>query len=473
MKITIDGYLIEIKDESSILEVLGRLGITEIESPCGGRGTCGKCMVTAKIGDSFKEVLACQTRACDVQDVLLFEYGTAQILEKGACFIYPADKASGYAVATDIGTTTVVSHLIDMSNGERVATVSRSNAQRVYGADVVTRISACMNGKLNELCDAIRRQLMEMENELMERVPAGKIIYRAVAANTVMSYIFAGINPEPIGRAPYKPEEYFGREFDIDGRIYYIAPALAGYVGGDITADILSTQMHEAERPVLLLDIGTNGEIALGDKNGILTCATAAGPAFEGGEISQGMPARTGAINKVWLDKSDIKTSVIGDKATGICGSGLIDALAVLLDLELIDETGAFENGSRFEVARDVYLTQADIRKLQLAKAALAAGIDILLKESGIEVSDIDRLILAGGFGTCLTVESAAKIGMFPKEFSTKAAAVGNAAGEGAVSLAVSRRAREQIAMIKDKCRYIELSTHPDFTDRYTENMYF
>ncbi len=475
MKLETDNNKFEINDESTILEVLQRLCITEIESPCGGKGTCGKCTVTANIDGSFREVLACQTRSCDAGEVIIHRHGASLILDSGSCYNYPSDGGSGYAVATDIGTTTVVSYLIDLQSGRRVRTVSYPNAQRVYGADVVTRITACMKGQLEEMRDAIRRQLLDMETELIGDGEPSEIIYRAVAANTVMSHIFAGINPEPIGKAPYLPEEYFGREFDIDGRTYYIAPAVAGYVGGDITADILATRMHEANRPVLLLDIGTNGEIALGDKDGILTCATAAGPAFEGGEISQGMPAREGAISKIWVDNGELRASVIGDKATGICGSGLIDALAALLELEIIDETGAFEDEDieSYELTSGVYLTQADIRKLQLAKAALAAGINILLKERGIEASDIESLVLAGGFGTYLTVPSAALIGMFPDELKGKAVSVGNAAGEGAISLAISNKAREDIHMIKDKCRYIELSTHPDFTDEYMEAMYF
>ncbi len=248
-------------------------------------------------------------------------------------------------------------------------------------------------------------------------------------------------------------------------------------------------KMNEPE--TLLLDIGTNGEMVLGKAGDYVCCATAAGPAFEGAEITMGMPAADGAISKVWMEGAKLCVSVIGGKeATGICGSGLIDALAVFLETGLMDETGLLadedeveeelvdyldedENGSCIWLTDTVKITQADIRKLQLAKASIAAGIRILLSEKGLQMSEVEQVILAGGFGSFLNKKSAAAIGLIPSELLDVTVSVGNAAGEGAISAALSGEAREELARIQKEMRYVELSTHKKFSDEYMEQMYF
>ncbi len=498
----------QILEKKTLLEICQELGLSGIESPCGGKGSCGKCLLKIRQKGLEREALACQTIAEEEMEILLNETGAALIKEEGSCYQYPADEENdgGYALACDIGTTSVVCHLVSQKDGKKLATVSQTNAQKIFGADVISRIQASIEGKLKIMQEAIIGQINEMIDILCEKtdLQKEKISYAAIAGNTIMEHIFVGLKPDGMGFAPFQTESLFGESYEAkqlglqigpEARVYLL-PAIAAYVGGDITADMIALQMQKSREKILLLDIGTNGEMALGDAEGILSCATAAGPAFEGGQISMGMPAAEGAISSLWLKKEGtgsqrIMMDVIGGgEAKGICGSGLIDALALMLELELIDESGCFaeeedleadlipylgedEEGAFFRLTESVGISQADVRKLQLAKAAVSAGIQVLLKEAGLSEKDVDRLILAGGFGSYLNPESAAKIGLIPKTLLDRTQAVGNAAGEGAVSAAISGEARRDAEALREQVKYIELSTHEDFTEYYVEAMYF
>ncbi len=496
-----------IKEEKTLLEVCQELGLSGIESPCGGAGSCRKCLVKIRQEGREAEVLACQTKVKGGMELFLEEKGEAQIAEEGSCYHYPPEGEGKvtYALACDIGTTSVVCHLLAAKEGKKLATVSAANAQKVFGADVVSRIQASIEGKLDGMQEAILGQINAMIGTLCEKsnIDRKEIGYAAICGNTVMEHIFIGLKPDGMGFAPFQPESLFGEEYDAkeigleiaEEAKVYLLPAVAAYVGGDITADIIALQMQKSKEKMLLLDIGTNGEMALGDEKEILSCATAAGPAFEGAQIEMGMPAVEGAISALSLKKEGgrerIAAKVIGGgEPKGICGSGLIDALALMLDLEVIDEGGCFaekkdlapiwakqlgenENGAYFCLAGKVIITQADVRKLQLAKAAIAAGVQVLLKEAGLKEGNVAKLLLAGGFGSYLNPASAARIGLIPKSLLERTRAVGNAAGEGAVSAAFSARARRDAEDLKKKTKYIELSTHKDFTDYYVEAMSF
>jgi uncharacterized 2Fe-2S/4Fe-4S cluster protein (DUF4445 family) len=293
------------------------------------------------------------------------------------------------------------------------------------------------------------------------------------------------------------PEEYFGKDFegdqmDLPVKSVYIAPAVAGFVGGDITSDLLSVMAKDDKRETLLLDIGTNGEMAVGDGDSYLCCATAVGSAFEGAQLTMGMPAADGAISHVYLDARRIRVDIIGENksASGICGSGLLDALAVLLEMGLVDERGMIKPSQSVSVAYRRYiglyeghtciwltpqvcLTQEDIRDLQLAKAAFAAGMQILLNERGIGTQQIERVVICGGFGSYMDCESAAAIGLIPAELLPVTESVGNAAGEGAISAAISSQARQNLLEISSRMSYIELSAHPGFSEAYMQHMDF
>ena len=476
----------------TILTLLQKNRISGIEAPCGGMGRCGKCKVEI-VGRG--EVLACKTLVADGMHIIIGKEKHAKIAETGQCHNqYSTDALEEAVAACDIGTTTVVCHLIDGISGNIIATESAPNAQKNYGADVVSRIERAGAGELQKLHEVIAGQIETMLEKLCEKSHKKKKIQRlAVAGNTVMCHLFAGISPEAIGVAPFMPEELFGKEYTgssvgIDCcEIVNILPCVAGYVGSDITADVLAAVPEDGGQ-WLLLDIGTNGEMLLGNaKDGYVCCATAAGPAFEGAEITMGMPAADGAIASVTYKDHRLSVGTIGEKdAVGICGSGLLDALAVFLEAGLMDESGmlmevedvpeelrgyigTYEGQPCVWLSEKVCVTQEDVRNLQLAKAAIAAGIEILLKEKAFGYKDVTGVWLAGGFGSFLNTESAAKIGLIPKELLPVTEAVGNAAGEGAVFAAISKKAREHLLEIQGKMHYLELSMHPAFSDLYMD----
>ena len=523
----------------TILEYCRSHGVTGIEAPCGGKGTCGKCKVTVT-KPYYKEVLACQTKICDGMEIIVGRKestGTKEdsmvvltnggsisekfnehvnrnvvLKEETANEPEKVESNAGTLAACDIGTTTVVCYLIDKETGQIIAVRSGANPQRSFGADVLSRIDAAAraddNDKANGGLQMMQSQIVSLLNgfisEMLMECGRTEVCLFSVAGNTVMCHLLMGISPEKLGRAPFMPDEYFGREFnplDIgleNCQTMIIFPAVSGFVGGDITAGMMETV--NCNELTLYLDIGTNGEMALGKGDRYVCCATAAGPAFEGAQIEMGMPASRGAVDKVWLEGRRIKYSVIGnDRPVGLCGSGLIDALAVLLKAGIIDENGTILSGQElpilfrsyvFEVeaedvaqstesslavhiAPGVYITQEDIRKLQLAKGAIAAGIEVLFKEYGCKPCDLDILTFAGGFGNYIDKASAAAIGLFPPELLDRAKEVGNAAGNGAVSAALSQEAWESALDISGKMRYIELASYPRFDEIYVEHMNF
>ena len=480
----------------TILTFLQLNHIIGVDAPCGGMGRCGKCKVEI-VGRG--EVLACKTLVADGMHIIIGKEKHAKIAETGQCHNqYSTDALEEAVAACDIGTTTVVCHLIDGISGNIIATESAPNAQKNYGADVVSRIERAGAGELQKLHEVIAGQIETMLEKMCEKSHKKKKIQRlAVAGNTVMCHLFAGLSPEAIGVAPFMPEELFGKEYTgssvgIDCcEIVNILPCVAGYVGSDITADVLAA-VPEDEGQWLLLDIGTNGEMLLGNaKKGYVCCATAAGPAFEGAEITMGMSAADGAISSVICKDRSLYVGTIGEKeAVGICGSGLLDALAVFLESGLMDESGMlmdeeevpeecrhyigrYEGQACVWLTEKVCVTQEDVRNLQLAKAAIAAGIEILLKEKAFEYKDVTGVLLAGGFGSFLNKESAAKIGLIPKELLPVTEAVGNAAGEGAVFAAISNDARNHLLEIRSEMHYLELSMHPAFSDLYMECISF
>ena len=558
----------------NILEYLRSKNIGNIPSPCGGKGTCGKCRVTIvndkngkndKIGTEItrRQVLACQTEYEEGMTIILPDQYSENDMAIVDTVINPATVSGKMtenaqeacdngkeelATACDIGTTTVACHLLSLKTGRALVTTAYPNIQRSYGADVISRIEAAKSDKLEEMRAAITGQIQQMINECLSRCGRenGRIHKLVIAGNTVMCHLFTGLSPESIGRSPFMPQEYFGRNYkggelgfaNVDD--IYIMPAVSGYVGGDITSDMLYIDMHKTtaciqntgvpksdttgqdiltanelqqnrlehdkqdtgklvqrEKEMLILDIGTNGEMVLGKSNDYTCCATAAGPAFEGAEIELGMSAVSGAISRVWIENDQIQVEVIGaDRekgqtatAKGICGSGLIDALYVFLSLGLIDETGRIkthrqvpykyqrylgddeeENDCIF-LTDEVYITQDDIRKLQLAKGAVAAGIAVLMQARGLKCDDIGQVFIAGGFGSVLDKHSAAGIGMIPAELVDRTVAIGNAAAGGAMIAAINPNAEKRLDEIAKSMKYIELSSDKNFSDEYIRQM--
>ena len=302
-----------------------------------------------------------------------------------------------------------------------------------------------------------------------------------LAGNTTMQHLFARISPESIAAAPFEPQSYFDSPvpFSLSGKEIMLTPCVSGYMGGDIVSGMYALGLDKAEGKHLFLDVGTNGEMALGGKDGFLTCAVACGPAFEGAGISCGMPASAGAISRVWCEGDSLCYEVIGGgEATGLCGSGLLDLAACLTELGYISPDGRLfgdedENGRAvFPLTEHVVLTAGDVRQLQLAKAAVAAGIRILLEDSGVSYDEIDTLYLAGGFGTRLNPKSAAALGMLPEELLGKVRSAGNASLLGMETALLSGGERRLLA-VRNMCDYTELSTHSRFSETFVEEMLF
>ena len=476
----------------TILKAFNRLGITGVHTPCGGLGWCKKCLV--KIVGVAEPVLACRTMIKDGMIIKLTDADRARVLESGEKADIYADGQTGVGIAVDIGTTTLVCRMTDMVSGQTIMSQSRMNPQVSYGGDVISRISAAQEN-LSQLKNVITAAISGSIDKMMTSAKIDKSSLRAmsVAGNTVMCHIFAGISPESIGVYPFAPQTLFGNEysseslgFDFDVPVY-ILPGISGFIGGDITGGILASGMDSTDETQLMVDIGTNGEIVLRAEERLICASAAAGPALEGAQIECGMTATDGAITHIGMKHGEIALQTIGDVPKGLCGSGVVDALAFLINIGAVDSAGQLKpedefggfkdrfsgDGTRFYFTDKVYLSQRDIRALQLSKAAIAAGIDTCIKSSGINIESVKKLKVAGGFGSGLDMKSCGTVGMFPKSLVSKAVFIGNTAIEGAAVALVSKPARERLAEISRKAEYIELSTSDYFTKSYMENMRF
>lgn len=438
---------------------------------------------------------------------------TAVLCDGRLTGIEPGDTtASLLGVAFDIGTTTLVGYLRDLWTGEELAVASDLNPQVSYGADVISRIEYAINepNGLKTLYTQVCNRLNRMIGELCDEAGADRrnVYAVSIAGNSVMQHLFLGIDPRNIAFAPYIPVVQEGlslppgqARMDINpaGRVY-VMPAVASYVGGDIVADILATRLWRRKGTSLLVDIGTNGEIVLCVNGDIVACAAPAGPCFEGANISSGMRAAEGAITSVRLTPDgDFRIETIGGaRARGFCGSGLVDAVAALLESGLVDETGRLlpadelpdtvpapaaarlreRDGAQEVVFGDrhqgeVALTQADIRELQNAKGSIAAGIQVLCDRNGVDPAGLGVVLLAGAFGNFVRPSSARRIGLLPPVPLNRIRSVGNAAGVGAQMALLSHAERRQAQRLRSRVRYVELSGSPDFRDAYMDAMFF
>lgn len=432
---------------------------------------------------------------------------------------FTADKEEdGLGAAFDIGTTTVVGMLWNLKTGEQIATAARTNPQNEFGMDVISRITYCgeKDGNLSELRSKITGCMDEITAALCASADESreKIRRVTVCGNTTMSHLFAGYSPMTLALAPFTPA-YTGKlgmtakdallNLSDDAEVALI-PNIAGHVGGDITAGIVASRLLEMDGITLFIDIGTNGEIVLTDGKRSSACSTAAGPAFEGAAIRHGMRAAAGAIEKIRIEDGDVMFRVIGKDEgkdvppQGICGSGLIDAIAQMLDAGIIDKKGRLasadeaekkgfdpllserliktENGREFilvarEAEENIAITQKDIREVQLAKGAIRAGTQIMLKQFGKTADDIDRVIVAGAFGNYIEKESAVKIGLLPDIAPEKIISGGNTAGAGVSMTLVCKEAMKLAEKIPSIVKHIELAEDPDFQTIYLKAMGF
>lgn len=420
-------------------------------------------------------------------------------LENGNCL------QQNYGLAVDIGTTTIVIYLLNLNDGKVIDIDSRVNNQRSYGADVVSRINFTIENPkgLGILKDNIVTQLNDMIELLCKKnnISEDNIYDIVIVGNTIMIHLLLGLSCKNITMSPYIPVvtkalELEAKEIGIKGKgMVSLLPGISAFVGSDITAGILSCGMLNSEKYSLLLDLGTNGEIALGNKNEVVTCSTAAGPAFEGTNIKHGIGAIKGAISKVDLSKDKIYETIGNKKPCGICGSGVLDAVAQFVKFGILDESGRMvgadevenkdyqnkiveiDNMRQFILAQNsiheesITFTQKDVREVQLAKAAVCAGIKILLKEKNINFTEIEKVYIGGGFGNYMDIESSVYIGMIPKELNGKIKSIGNCAGCGAKAYLLSKQIRENAVDIINKTTYIELSKREDFQEYFIDSM--
>ncbi len=407
----------------------------------------------------------------------------------------------GFGIAVDIGTTTVVAYLFDCESVKPAGVSSRLNSQASIGIDVISRIKYCSEQEegLSVLNEAIITQVNSMAGGLCEQagIEINEIKHMVFTGNTTMLHLLAKLSPVSMGVLPFEPASYFGDFYkaselglDVPAKAY-LTPCVSAFVGGDITTAILASGMFKGDELCALMDIGTNGEVAIGNKNGILATSTAAGPAFEGAHIRHGMAGVPGAINSVYVYKGSIETTTIGDKpAKGICGSGLLDAVALMIDVGLVDETGRISEASEvneairkyivqedgmagIEVCEGITITQKDIREMQTAKAAVAAGLKSLVHHAGRDVSDLEKVYLAGGFGNFMDADSAVKVGLLPKQVQGKIYPIGNAAGTGAIMALLNDKYKEECEKIARASKHVELGHNPYFMEQYVDNMYF
>lgn len=445
-------------------------------APCAGKGTCGKCRVVL----DGQEVLACQTVVDRDMTVTLPHRTESQILTAGQAVSLTPDQAHRYCLAFDIGTTTVVAYLLNGHTGALLATDSTVNPQGQYGADVISRIQYALEKDAEELKQCIRSALGQLTLQVAQKagIAPEEITVAAIVGNTAMHHLLLGIDPQPLVTPPYMPTVYQAMELPCDdllpiGGNVRILPNIAGFVGGDTVGCMVSTRFDRLDKLTLIIDIGTNGEMVLGDQGRRIACSTAAGPAFEGAKISCGMRGAEGAVDRVTLEKGEISYHVIGDvPATGLCGSGLLDLVAVLLEQEVIDESGYLED-EEFTLCPNVTLTQKDVREVQLAKAAIRAGIELLCSQMGVEVSDIQQVCLAGAFGNYMNPASACRIGMIPPCLEDRIHPIGNAAGTGAQLCAVNAAEFEYAKSLAQNTEFLELASLPEFQDCYVDALEF
>jgi uncharacterized 2Fe-2S/4Fe-4S cluster protein (DUF4445 family) len=439
---------------------------------------------------------------------------TAVICDEDLLDIEPGDTtARRFAIAFDLGTTTVVATLLDLDGGQPLAVRSMLNRQQPHGADVITRISATMTESeaLGTLRDRAHETLAELTAEVCVEgeVDPREVYEITVCGNVTMMHLALGIDPEPLSMAPFVVSAHSfppvrATEFGVKTHPRapaFVFPSLGAYVGGDVVAGMLATGLTRDRRLRLFIDVGTNSEIALGSGERVLATAAPAGPAFEAAQIKCGMRAAEGAIEGLKIDGDELQLEVIGDtEPAGICGSGLVDAVAELVHARVLDHSGRFipdeDAASRHprlaprltkigeervfvlhrrgdDPAESVFLSQRDVRELQFAKASIATGWNILLRDLGVDSLEITQVLLAGSFGAYLTPLSAVRIGLVPNLALPRIVSAGNVAGEGAKIAALSLRERAEAYSILREVEYVELSGRPDFNDLFVDQLAF
>lgn len=459
-KITVDGKTKYVPKGTLLSDILTESG-KGVEHLCGGRGTCKKCSVLV----NGKEELSCQYRInSDIAVVtsycndIVSETGAdeTQLISDNLCF------------CIDIGTTTLALALVSLDENKIIKVITHTNPQRAFGADVMTRIDYCRKNGVS----ALHKSIVSKVNEMIAQFNTKNIEKLYVTGNTTMLHLFFGIDCSSMGVAPYTPTFLHGKTengetLGVTGvKTVESLPSISAFMGADLVAGLNFADLPKQGKYSLLIDLGTNAEIILFSESSYLCTSAAAGPCFEGANISNGMSATDGAIYS--YSKDEVKT--IGNiPAKGICGTGLIDIIAELLKSEAIDKTGFMECES-FEISNEVCINQDDIRQYQLAKSAVYSAILTLLQTKDISFDDIEKLYISGGFSAKINIENAVRTGLLPKELSTKCIALNNSSLLGTVKFACEQN---DLSEIIRNAVYVDLSANTTFSDLYIENMLF
>lgn len=498
-----------LKDGQSLMEGLIEAGY-QFSAACGGKGRCGKCRVQLLEGNvpataedesvfSEKELAEGWRLSCRMYPKEDIKVGFAlndesrfEVLGGGTAVAQGEERENAYDVAVDIGTTTIAMELIGCDSGRVLGTAAFINSQRVYGADVITRIKASMDGKKEELRKHIRQDLGRGLKELVKKagISLSDIRKVIISGNTTMGHLLMGYDCDSLGVFPFTPvnidfirgtaEEILG----IEGTKAEVVllPGISTYVGGDIVSGLYACGFDREEEICMLIDLGTNGEMGIGNREKMLVTSTAAGPAFEGGNISWGAGSVAGAICSVKINGADVEYKTIQDEAPmGICGTGVVETVAELVKEELVDEMGSldedyFDDGfplAKTPDGREIVFTQQDVREIQLAKAAIRAGVETLVLRYGITKEQVKKVYVAGGFGYKLDKEKAIAIGMLPEEFADKIETVGNSSLAGARQYLRDADGEERLSRIVETSEEIGLSTDKDFNEFYMDGMMF
>jgi uncharacterized 2Fe-2S/4Fe-4S cluster protein (DUF4445 family) len=536
--------------EITALQAARALGV-DINSICGGAGSCGKCIVKIvkgkenvgyptpeeadllgdRLGEGYR--LACRSKIMDDTVILVpmdsrraaqrlqsegldtpvtldpnIRKKTAGEITQILCGDTVIDTrlsrdASIYGFAVDVGTTKLAGYLMDLASGDVLSVVTAMNPQIPYGEDIMTRLTYALSG--SEQRETLHRSLVDGVRQMLSdacvKADADqRDVYELVfVGNTAMHHFLLDLDPLPLTRSPFTPEDLGQRDLDSaslnmgkpKGKIH-VPPLIAGFVGADCVASILATGVHRSDEPCFLIDIGTNTEIVVGDRDRMVACSCASGPAFEGAHIRHGMRAASGAIEGVWINQDSLEpvlTTIDDAEPVGICGSGLIDALSEMLRAGIVDTSGRIRaeienprvrrSGNVPEyvlawkrdsgVGSDIVVTQLDVRELQKGKAAMFSGAQMALSRLGVQPSEIVNIYMAGAFGTYINRESAVTVGMIPEFNTLDIQQVGNAAGTGARMALLSRGVREEARTISSKVEYIELATITGYNQAFVD----
>lgn len=498
----------------------------DIDAPCDGKGDCGRCKIrfmsdAPEAGEKERRLLteeelktgirlACETEKTEGDDIVpvgeIFRMWGTEAITEVSLESHEIAAEGAYGIALDLGTTTLAMRLVGLKSGKGWKTISSVNHQRAYGADVITRIQAANEGQLQALQACIQNDILDLLVKLTTDagVSTEQVKKIVIAGNTTMCHLLLGYSCESLGRAPFTPVDVSLRKISLEqlfekiesdakkeqlmSRLQaevVILPGISAFVGADIVAGMYDCDLDLKDNPHMLLDVGTNGEIVIGDKHGFTVTSTAAGPVFEGGNISCGVPAVKGAVAHVrWNGKAELETEVLGAskpqmmQVLGVCGSGLVDLMAALVDAKIVDENGTladeyFEDGyfmdiDSFAGSKRLWFRQSDIRELQMGKAAIRAGIELVTANKKPE-----KIYLAGGFGAAIDVNSAVQIGLFPKESKDIVTSAGNTSLEGAHKFLLDKKGEERVQNIVRNATEIRLAEEAGFEEKYIQYMQF